>query len=62
MNMDTVLKCAQIAADHRRAALGYVDEDIAELLAELTAPVVEPAPVVVTEAVVEATVETAPAE
>lgn len=43
MNMDTVLKCAQIAADHRRAVLGYVDEDIVDLLEELTA-VTEPEP------------------
>lgn len=44
MNLETVLKCAQIAADHRRAALGFVDDDIVELLAELQ-PAAEAAPV-----------------
>lgn len=41
MNLDTVRKCAQIAADMRRSALGAVDEDILELLAELDAPPAE---------------------
>lgn len=38
MNNDTVLKCAQMAATKQLAFLGYVDDDIQELIAELTAP------------------------
>jgi hypothetical protein len=41
MNLDTVRKCAMIAADARQAALGVVDDDIMALIAELDAP---PAP------------------
>lgn len=37
MNMDTVRKCAEIAAATRAAALGIVDADIVELLEELDA-------------------------
>lgn len=45
MNLDTVRKCAEIAATARAAALGVVDADIAELLEELNAAsVVEEAP------------------
>ena len=65
MNLDTVLKCAQIAADHRRAAMGYVDDDILELLAELTPAAVVQEVVQVAEPVaepVEEPAEDAPAE
>ncbi len=45
MNADTVLKCARMAADMRKVALGQVDQDILDLIAELEAPVQEaPAP------------------
>jgi hypothetical protein len=39
MNKETVLKCAQMAADKQRAFLGVVDQDILDLIEELTAPV-----------------------
>ena len=64
MNLDTVLKCAQIAANVRQASLGFVDDDIQALLAELTPaveepvveePVAEEAPVVEEEPAVEDT-------
>lgn len=38
MNLDTVLKCAKMAAVTRHAALGFVDDDILELIAELETP------------------------
>jgi len=41
MNLETVLKCAQMAATKQEAFLGRVDQDIQDLIAELTAP---PAP------------------
>ena len=41
MNLETVLKCAQMAASKQEAFLGRVDQDIQDLIAELTAP---PAP------------------
>ena len=41
MNLETVLKCAQLAARKQEAFLGQVDQDIQDLIAELTAP---PAP------------------
>lgn len=66
MNMDTVLKCAQMAARQQEAFLGNVDQDIQDLIAELTPaapvaePVVEDAPEPVAEEVPAA--EEAPAE
>ena len=44
MKMETVLKCAQMAAAQQESALGYVTDDIQELIAELTAPPPAPAP------------------
>jgi hypothetical protein len=41
MNLETVLKCAQMAAAKQEAFLGRVDQDVQDLIAELTAP---PAP------------------
>ena len=59
MNLETVLKCAEMAARKQQAFLGTVDQDILDLIAELTpAPVVEAAPV--EEAPVEEVVEEAP--
>lgn len=63
MNMDTVLKCAQMAARQQEAFLGAVDADIQALLAELT-PVEEPPEVAQAEAeaeAMEAAEEVAPA-
>ena len=37
MNLDTVRKCAELAASIRLASLGVVDADIVELLTELNA-------------------------
>ena len=65
MNMDTVRKCAEIAAASRAAALGIVDADIIELLDELdkmqAEPVVEEAPKPKAKAKAAAPVEEAPA-
>lgn len=36
MNLDTVLMCAQMTARHQLAALGFVGDDVQELLDELT--------------------------
>ena len=41
MNLDTVLKCAKMAADMRKVALGQVDQDILDLISELEAPAQE---------------------
>jgi hypothetical protein len=57
MNLDTVLKCAQMAATKQEAFLGHVDQDILDLIAELT-PAAEP----VVAVPVEAAAEEAPAE
>jgi hypothetical protein len=64
MNLDTVLKCANLAANKQLAFLGYVDADIQELLDELTAATAEPAEVAQIEAEAEAAevVEQAPVE
>lgn len=60
MNVETVLKCAEMAATKQRAFLGVVDQDILDLIAELTpAPVVESAPAA-TEVVEPEVVEEAP--
>lgn len=46
MNLDTVRKCAEMAARKQEAFLGVVDQDIQDLLAELNAPAAaEEAPV-----------------
>lgn len=54
MNLDTVRKCAELAASIRLASLGVVDADIAELLAELNAATAEPPEVAQIEAQAEA--------
>jgi uncharacterized protein (DUF1778 family) len=38
MNMETVKKCAEIAAQYRQNVFNVVDEDIQALLDELNAP------------------------
>ena len=49
MNLETVLKCAQLTAAKQLSALGVVDQDVQDLINELTPAV---------EIVVEATPET----
>lgn len=44
MNIDTVRKCAEMASSKQQSALGYVDQDILDLLAELNAPAAEETP------------------
>ena len=61
MNLETVLKCAEMAARKQQAFLGTVDQDILDLIAELTpAPVVESAPAVTEVAEPEVVAEEAP--
>ena len=47
MNIETVRKCADMAAQMQMAAFGHVTNDVQELIDELNAPapVVEEAPV-----------------
>lgn len=41
MDMETVKKCVEMAAQQRKNALGVVDDDIQTLLDELNAPPAE---------------------
>ena len=50
MNIDTVRKCAEMASSRQQSALGYVDQDILDLLAELNAPAAEETPAAPTKA------------